>query len=64
MLHAGYATFMALFLLSPLWTPVACAFWAIWREDLTRKMMVTFGLAEGVAFGLCYLALRAIGYAA
>jgi hypothetical protein len=58
MLEAGFESVVVLCLLSPLWTPVALAFYAIWRERLTRKMIAAFVLAECVSFGLAYYALR------
>ena len=61
MLEAGYGIVAALFLLSPLWMPVAFAFYAIWREDVTRKMVVAFALAECLSFGLWYCALLIMG---
>jgi hypothetical protein len=53
---------MALFFLSPLWMPVAFAFYAIWREDLTRKMVIAFVLAEVLSLGLSYSALRLVAF--
>jgi hypothetical protein len=64
MFEAAYETVIASFLLSPLWVPVACVFYAIWRERLSRKMIVAFALAECLSFGLSYFALRVVAYAA
>jgi hypothetical protein len=60
--HYGLQAILEIALLSPLLLPVVMVFYAMWREDVTRGMVLAFAVAEVLSFPACYWALCNFAY--